>query len=196
MTRTGVTAVIPTIPPRGYYLERALRSVIRQTRPVDAISVSVDHDHAGAARTRNRALSAVRTEWTAFLDDDDEWLPEHIASLLDAADETGADVIYPWFLVPNGYDCLEAKGKPFDADDLRTRNYIPVTVLARTALLLDVGGFENQAYDPTDPYASACDEWSCWLKLLGKGAAFHHLNRLTWVWNWHGKHTSGRGDRW
>jgi glycosyltransferase involved in cell wall biosynthesis len=189
--RHGVTAVIPTIPPREYYLERALRSVIHQTRPVDAISVAVDHDHEGAAATRNRALAAVQTEWAAFLDDDDEWLPEHVGALLEAADESGADVIYPWFIVPGGWDPLAAKGRPFDPDELHVRNYIPTTVLARTALIRAAGGFQ-----PKGPPDNPCDDWGCWLKLVEAGADFHHLNRRTWVWNWHGENTSGRGDRW
>jgi glycosyltransferase involved in cell wall biosynthesis len=187
----GVTAVIPTIPTRRYYLERAVRSVLNQTHPVDAISVALDKDHEGAALTRNRALESVGTEWCAFLDDDDEWLPEHVESLLGAADETGADVVYPWFLVPDGFDVLAAKGLPFDRNELRLRNYIPVTVLARTKLLRAVGGFTSRGDDE-----NPCEDWGCWLKLVEAGASFHHLNQRTWVWNWHGKNTSGRGDRW
>ena len=85
--RPGVTAVIPSIPPRmGKELHRALDSVLMQDRPVDAISVSVDHGRLGSAKNRSRALSGVGTEWSALLDDDDEWCPDHVRLLLDACD--------------------------------------------------------------------------------------------------------------
>lgn len=193
--RPGVTAVIPSIPPRtGRELHRALDSVLMQERPVDAISVSVDHQRRGSALNRTRALSGVGTEWTALLDDDDEWLPEHIRLLMEHAEETGADVVYPWFTVPEGWDPWpEREGQPFDEELLRTQNYIPITVLARTDLLWSAGGFTVKDPSNTD---SLCDDWGTWEKLLASGAKFSHLNRRTWLWHWHGGNTSGRTSRW
>jgi glycosyltransferase involved in cell wall biosynthesis len=190
-----VTAVIPTIPPRETHLRRALASIRAQTHPVTGASIYVDHQHIGAAAARNRALAAVDTEYSAFLDDDDEWRPEHILTLVKAAEETGADVIYPWFDVvsPRAFDPWPGVfGRHFDPDDLRTRNYIPTTVLARTELVRDVGGFEPYG----DQQESACDDWGLWRKLLDAGARFHHVPERTWLWHWHGQHTSGLGDRW
>jgi glycosyltransferase involved in cell wall biosynthesis len=199
---SGVTAVMPCIPPRTGAVDpgtmpRALRSILNQTRPVDAVSIVLDHHHEGAAVTRNRALAAVRTEWTVFLDDDDELLPNHVGALLECAEKTGADVVYPWFDVVNGFDPFPWYfGKPFDADALRnTQNFIPVTVLARTALVRGVGGFEPRNSSAA-PGASPCEEWGLWLKMLDIGARFEHLNRRTWLWHWHHGNTSGRGDRW
>ena len=194
--RKGVTVVIPSIPPRvRTILPRAMDSVFRQERQVDGISLAIDHDHEGAAVTRNRALKGVTTEWTAFLDDDDTLRPGHIGSLLEAAEASGADLVYPWFTVPSGFDPWpEREGQPFNRELLKTMNYIPVTVLARTKLLHEVGGFR-----PKGPPENPCDDWGCWDALLEAGAKFHHLNKRTWFWMWHswyGGNTSGRGDRW
>lgn len=191
--RPGITAVIPSIPLRAGLLRRALGSVLTQTQAVDAISVVVDHTHAGSTDTRNRALAAVDTEWTAFLDDDDQWLPHHVETLLGAAEKTGADVVYPWFELPHGTDPWPGVfGREFDAEELAAvRNYVPVTVLARTALLREVGGFEA-----IGPEHDACDDWGCWRRLLAAGARFHHVPERTWIWNWHRGNTSGRGHRW
>jgi glycosyltransferase involved in cell wall biosynthesis len=193
--RPGVTACIPVHLPRLTHglFDRAVQSVRGQNRAVDALSVAVDSTHAGAAATRNDALRGVTTQWTAFLDSDDQWRPGHIGSLLSAAQESGADVIYPWFtLTPGGSDPWPGReGQPFDPELLRIMNYIPVTVLARTELLHDVGGFR-----PLGPPGNPCDDWGAWLALLDAGAAFHHLDERTWFWNWHKGNTNGRGDAW
>lgn len=188
-----MTAVIPSIPPRAAMLSRAVASVLAQGRPVDALSIAVDRTHAGSTATRNEALAAVRTEWCAFLDDDDEWLPNHVETLLDAAESSGADVVYPWFYVPRGWDPWPGvEGRPFDRGELMAEgNYVPVTVLARTELVRGVGGFEA-----IGPEHDACDDWGLWKKLLSTGATFLHVPVRTWVWHWHGRNTSGRGHRW
>ncbi len=191
----GVTAVIPTIPPRmgvGGLLDRAMRSVQAQTRPVNALSISVDHGHLGAAANRSRALEGVSTRWSAFLDDDDTWYPHHVERLLEAAENSSADVFYPWFDCPHGFDPWpEREGQPFDSVLLETQNYIPITVLARTELLHEIGGFR-----PKGPPDNPCDDWGTWDALLALGARFEHVPARTWSWNWHPGNTSGRGDRW
>jgi hypothetical protein len=193
--RPGVTAVIPSIPPRsGTYLHRALDSVLQQDRPVNNISVHVDHERLGSAGARTRALSGVGTEWTALLDDDDEWNTDHIRLLMEHAAETGADLVYPWFNVSTGFDPWpHREGQPFDEALLRTENYIPITVLVRTELLWDAGGFTPST--PDSPQ-SLNDDHGTWMKLVAAGAKFEHLNRRTWIWHWHNSHTSGVPSRW
>jgi glycosyltransferase involved in cell wall biosynthesis len=192
--RPGVTAVIPAIPPRvaDGKLHRAVSSVLGQTRPVDAVSVSIDTGRLGSSVNRNQALAGVQTEWTALLDDDDEWSPSHIELLMDHARDTDADLVYPWFDVPGGFDPWpHREGRPFDREALRSENYIPITVLVRTELLRDVGGFR-----PKGPPDNPCDDWGTWDALLERDAKFTHLNRRTWTWHWHGANTSGRRDLW
>jgi GT2 family glycosyltransferase len=178
---TTVAAVIPSIPPRAAKLVEALASVAKQTRPVDQISVAIDHEHLGAPATRNRAMAAVDCEWTAFLDDDDAWRPLHIERLLSTAENCHADLVYPWFDVEGGSDPLGREGVPFDAEAVRLANYIPVTVLVRTEAVRAVGGF------PSLP----CEDWELWLRLLDAGAKFVHLPERTWIWNHWGGNLSG-----
>lgn len=199
--RPGITVLIPAIPPRGDGVtplyDRAVRSVRAQTRAADALVSAFDLRHEGAAATRNRALESVRTQWVAFLDDDDVLKPGHLELLEQHAVETGADLVYPWFDVVNGFDPFpQYEGRPFDPVTLRTaQNYVPVTVLARTELVVDAGGFEPRS-SSTAPGASPCEEWGLWLKMLSAGAEFSHLPLRTWEWHWHPGNTSGRGDRW
>lgn len=191
--RAGVTAVIPAIPPRvGTHLHRAVDSVLQQQRPVDALSIRIDHERVGSARNRSRAASGVNTKWMAFLDDDDAWNPDHIRLLMEHAEETGADLVYPWFTVPEGWDPFpQFEGQPFNEEALRYQNYIPITVLVRSELVWEVGGFT-----PKGPPNNPCDDWGTWERMLEAGAKFSHLNRRTWIWHWHAGNTSGRTDRW
>ena len=193
--RPGVTAVIPAIPPRMQkHLHRAVDSVLTQERPVEALSVRIDHERRGSAWNRTRACLGVSTEWIALLDDDDEWLPEHVRLLLEHAEATGADMVYPWFTVPEGWDPWpEREGQPFDEVLLRTMNYIPITVLLRAELLWEVGGFT--ASSPDSPQ-SLNDDHGTWMKMVEAGAKIEHLNRRTWLWHWHNHHTSGVPSRW
>lgn len=185
-----MTVVVPSIPPRGAMLKRALGSVLDQTRSADAISVAVDLTHAGSAATRNRALWAADTEWVAFLDDDDQFKPNHLERLLATADETGADVVYPWpEMAGSGDPRPDRWGKPFDADELRRGSYIPVTSLVRTELAKKCGGFQI-------PAGSVYDDWGFYLALLEVGSRFVHLPERTWIWNVHGQNTSGQPHRW
>lgn len=198
---TTVGVAIPSIPPRKGMLTRALTSVVNQTWPPDQISVAIDHQGKGAAATRNRALDAINTEWVAFLDDDDEFLPQHLERLVTYAQYHDADFIYPWyegintkaFHVPdeNG-DLADPFLVPWHSGMERylrnAGNFIPVTVMVKTELIKRVGGFETMGSST----GMQGEDYVAWLKLLDAGATFVHLAERTWRWNGHGGHTSGR----
>lgn len=190
-----VTVLIPSIPSRTRMLNRALVSVLNQTRQPDAIIVSIDNDRVGSATNRNRALKRVTTEWVAFLDDDDEFMPQHLLVLLQNSHD--ADVIYTGCTVlgPSGEEIPLSEewgrfGKPFDAELLRKQSYLPVTCLAKMEYL-------HQWNEPFGaPPGCDYDDWGMYLRLLDKGARFKHVPRKTWIWWHHGFNTSGRSDRW
>lgn len=52
----------------------------------------------GVARTRNRALSMLRSEYAAFLDADDVWEKEMLKTLCGCAEKYGADVVQRRFV--------------------------------------------------------------------------------------------------
>jgi len=195
-----VTAVVPMIPVRANTMyPRALSSIDKQIWAPQAIEVEMDVDHTGAAATRNRVLERVKTPWVAFLDDDDEWLPGHLRTLWDAAqDHPEADVIYTGCEVvdPDGRWLPHEEhlpewgnfGEPFDAELLRERSYLPVTSLVRTSLA------QRAQFGP--PPGSIYDDWGFYLRLLDLGAQFLHVPVRTWIWYHHGANTSGQGDRW
>jgi hypothetical protein len=197
MDGSDITVVIPSIPPRAHMLNNALTSVYRQTLAPKEIIVEMDPDHTGAAATRTRGLMKVTTEFVAFLDDDDELEPNHLELLAAKQTETDADLVYPWFTNVGGHDPLGAFGRPFDAFAITFANYIPITVLARTSMVVAAGGFSNAPPEMVaDLNGATCEDWVCWLAMLELGAEFVHLPARTWKWHHHGRNTQGCGDRW
>lgn len=193
MSESAVTVCIPSIPPRTALLDRARRSVERQTRPADRVVIEIDDMKTGAAATRQRALDRVRTPFVAFLDDDDELFPRHLELLIETQVRTGADLVYPWFEVEGGTDPFSDRyGVPFDADALRLGQFIPITVLARTESVRDAGGFQEMPAE----WGGTNEDYRLWLSMLDHGATFAHLPRITWTWHHWGGNTSGKSSRW
>jgi len=181
-----ITVVTPTIPPRGILLGRASASVQAQKRPADAHVVAIDWTGDGPGATRNEALRRVQTEWVAFLDDDDEFLPHHLRACEHWSRFTGADVVYPIGRYDGaGDDPLRQLGQPFNPTRLRMGNFIPITVMARTELILDAKGFPTGS-DAPKMGPQACEDWGLWLRLLDAGAHFAALHQVTWLCHKHG----------
>lgn len=190
MTRPSVTVVTPFHEQRrsNGMLERAAASVRAQTVPVEHI-LAEDIHHLGAAITRAHGLHLVGTEWTAFLDSDDEMDPDHVEQLLACAAETGADYVYPWFRVRGGTDPFPMFfGRPFNPT---CPNSTTITILVRTELAKAVGFV-------ADPTVQVAGEDFLFTKgCINAGAKIVHHPARTWTW-WHGSHNSSglpnRGD--
>lgn len=201
MLKPGVTAVICAIPDRkDDYFSEAIDSVFNQTFPVSGIAVSIDYDRVGAAANRDRALEMVQTEWVAFLDDDDWWYPEHIQTLMDLANSSGADLIHPHYDVVGGTDPFpQFKGKQYDLSEPHS---IPVTFLAKTEAVRAVGGFSNPlgagVGDPGQVFEEgvcAGEDYRMHVRLARAGYQFAHIPVHTWAWRHHGNNTMGLPSR-
>lgn len=190
---SGVTVVIPTIPPRATTtLPRALRSAVIQSLPASAIIVEVDNEREGAAAVRHRGLMKVTTPWVAFLDDDDEFHFNHIERLMRHAFIENADFVYSWFETsPPGQDPFPPHHFTDDwnpADPIETT----ITVLVRTALAQEVGMKPHEQANPVWPG----EDRRFTLECLARGAKISHLAERTWVWHHDSRNTSGLATRW
>lgn len=210
----GVTVVIPTIAPRAEsgMAQRAAESAAValgnlagsvDTKPfIGAVLLQVDSLKQGAARTRHAGLEMVGTEWVAFLDDDDEFLPDHLMKLHTAALEHQADYVWSRFRItyPDG-SCLSGPQflgeKAFrqwdDADPCQTT----ITTLVKTELAIRAGGFAQ--FDDTGALVDGQrrgEDHEFTLRCRAAGGVFRHVPQVTWKWNHHGGNTSGLPDRW
>jgi glycosyltransferase involved in cell wall biosynthesis len=187
-----VSVVIPTRN-RWYTLEnRALRAALTQ-RDVRLEVIVVDDGsqtprpqiaalkdprvrlirtdgHSGVAAARNAGSADARAEWIAFLDDDDMWAPDKLASVLAALGNAGADFGYSSVLILDRdlRPAEVARGCPPEvlADALRHGNHISApasNLVVKASLLRRVGGF--------DEAFSTLPMWDLCLRLARAGRA-------------------------
>lgn len=205
------TVAIPTHPARGAVndpftlLGRAVTSVEAQTvLPAGGLSIACDLDGDGAAKTRQRALNEVTTEFVSFLDSDDYLYPHHLARhfrlLSTAGDEVAnpyglpgwndwADVAYSWWGGNRPFPEATHRGLKFDPVH---PHHITMTLTVRTSLA-KAAGFGDRPLDPE----WAGEDWIFILRLCELGARFVGTGDETWWYDVHGANTSGhphRGD--
>lgn len=200
MSRPTISVVTPAHPARvrNGMLKAAMQSVADQILLPDAICIAIDNDAEGAAPTRDRALRMARTDWVAFLDSDDRFLPKHLYWMLGHALETGADFVYSWFKLQ-----LQ-DGRVIDDDlifppthylnDFDPQNPIETTIttFVRTELAQQVG---MVALDRGE--VNSGEDRRFTIECLAAGAKISHLKRKSWIWAHHGMNTSGlptKGD--
>jgi glycosyltransferase involved in cell wall biosynthesis len=205
---SDVTVVIPTIPGREDLLHRAKVSVSNQKVRPGGIIVQSDDARHGAHWARNVALDKVTTDWVAWLDDDDEFLPNHIQVLVRGANKSNADMVFSYAEFVGGRDPLavmrgdgvivpEPINFPWNDDAQRSLrvhgNFIPVTYMVKTHAVRAVGGFPAP-YSFDARYSNDCEDYGLLLRLLDAGCSFHHVCGVrTWRYHFHPANTGGRG---
>lgn len=189
MDKLPISVIIPTFN-RSALLPRAIASV-RAQRPWSPSELLVIDDgssdstaetaerlgatvirherNAGLAAARNSGVEAASQPWLALLDDDDEWLPHHLATLwglrdghalvagsaLACAEDASVDRING--PVTAGERTLNDPGRL-----LCLENYIPVSAaIARTEAVRAAGGFT--------PRHGVVEDLQLWARLLAKG---------------------------
>jgi glycosyltransferase involved in cell wall biosynthesis len=194
--------VVPTCN-RPDFLARALQSILNQTYPSVEILVVNDggidvrelveyHNQRGNIRyihlpkkversaARNIALRAAQGEYIAYLDDDDRYYPEHLATLVECLQKTGAAVAYSDARrvhghLENGQLVVDKHDVPFSIDynsrRLLIENYIPILCIMHKRSLLDQAGM----FDET---LTRLEDWDLWIR-LSQHAHFEHLAAIT-----------------
>lgn len=212
MTDTPIAVVVPCRDAAAFLAE-ALASVAAQTRaPAEVVVVddgsrdgSADIARAagaivhrlttpvGNAEARNLGVRATRAPLIAFLDADDAWYPEHLATLgalLDQWPEAGAafatcEVFGEGSGLHRGF---LPEGPPRDAFDGCLRWWVgqPTGCMVRRSVFERVGGF--------DPSYVVGVDFDCWLR-LARVSPFVASHAVTARYRRHDRQISGDGRR-
>ncbi len=166
-----IAVVTPSLPERASMLAQCVASVKSQTRSADMHVIKLDTDRSGPAAIRNRIVQQLPDEidWLAFLDDDDQFLPQHLEKLSAVAES--ADVVFSPSNLSN-----PAQYPTHDYRRIVNGNYISITCLVRRSMFEFVGGFDSGLYE----------DWGLWKKITSVVGRFVFVPEVTWVYGQHG----------
>src|SRR5262245_59578198 len=125
--------------------------------------------NAGHVKARNNGSKMATGDWLAFLDADDEWLPDKLAKQLARAD---ARTTMVYTDRRNFVEVDRITGKQSDTQELLegalfeslllVGNFITVSsVIVRKDIYLQLGGFEESL--------NVCEDWDMWLRFTAQG---------------------------
>lgn len=132
----------------------------------------LSQQNLGAGAARNRATLEATGDWLAFLDADDEWLPEKLAISMKAINKHNLVLVaHNYFAINKGrkklVDCTARYNAATDPyRGLYRKGFLATSsVVVRRDAVLDAGGF--------DETLATAQDFDLWLKILKKeGASF------------------------
>ena len=145
-------------------------SIIRdyQNNNAKIKGVFSDQNHGGPAQPKNIGIQAASGQYIAFLDHDDEWLPNKLAQQVEALNSLPAEfaMVACNIIIKNLETSREKKYDIYSKNSAGTQanlaagNFIFTTscILVRKKILEQVGGF-----DATLKFA---DDWDLWLRII------------------------------
>ena len=184
---TSVAAIIPTRD-RAALTERAVASVLGQTRAPDEVIVIDDGsrddtaervlrrfpevillrlDGRGVSAARNRGIAAASSHWMAFLDSDDEWLPEkleaQLAALAAAPEHPVCHTDEIW--IRNGRR-VNPRRRHAKLGGHVFRHCLPLCAISPSAAVIQRSVFDQIGlFDETLP---ACEDYDLWLRVCSR----------------------------
>ncbi len=194
--KPSISVVIPTYN-RADYLVKAISSVMNQSRSVDEIIVvddgSTDHtrlmleknypkieyyyqENRGVSAARNMGIAKARSDWLAFLDSDDEWLPKKLEKQLEANQSSAVRVCHTneiW--IRNGIRVNQMKKHEKQGGWIYEK-CLPLCVISPSAVMIHQSIFD--AVGVFDESLPACEDYDLWLRICAYYPVSYHAEPL------------------
>lgn len=208
MSENPLVSIIVRTKDRPKLLKRALQSISAQTyRPIEVVLVNdggCDLDieeiktilgdvslnyinlekNMGRAHAGNVGIGNAKGEYIGFLDDDDEFYPEHVLTLVEFLEQSDYKVAYTAVeFVENVFNSAAMHfqrekrwvfSKDFSFNDLLISNYIPlISLLFKSELLKDI---------KIDGSSELYEDWDMLIRAAYKHK-FFFIDKITAVYN-------------
>jgi glycosyltransferase involved in cell wall biosynthesis len=183
----NISVIVPTHN-RAQLLARALQSVVTQaTPPMEVIVVDdgsndgteevvctrfpqvqyIRQNNQGVSNTRNRGIEAARGDWLAFLDSDDEWLPQKLASQKEmlAANPQYKICHTDEIWIRNGTR-VNAMKKHAKAGGFIFERCLPLCVVSPSSVLIHRSVFDEVGLFNED--LPTCEDYDLWLRICAR----------------------------
>lgn len=180
-----ISVIIPTYN-RAHILPRALDSVLAQTQlPIEIIVVNdgstdgtksvlsnypglkiIDQQHSGVSAARNIGLEHTNGEWIAFLDSDDEWLPEKLEQQWAAICNDDKLICHTeeiW--IRNGKRVNPMK-KHQKYGEYIYEKCLPLCVISPSSVMIHQSVFNDIGV--FDESLEVCEDYDLWLRICSK----------------------------
>jgi len=182
---TTVSVVLPFYN-RRHTLERALQSVIEQSlSPLEIIAIDDASEDGGAAfiasnypdvsllqLTENKGVSAARNlgiskakgDWIAFIDSDDEWLPDKLQAQFNALSQTPEmKVVHTDEIWIRNDVRVNAMNKHQKMGGYIFECCLPLCAISPSSVMIHRDVFEDVGY--FDELLPACEDYDLWLRI-------------------------------
>ncbi len=144
-----ISVIIPTHN-RPELLKKAVASVEAQTYRDFELIVIDDVDSRGGGWARNQGIRKAKGEYLAFLDDDDEWMPDKLKIQMEQFEKTSQEVGFCFSVVTKIYDNHEENTYvPSGIVDCTLlglegfKFFLNVTLIIKKSVIDDVGIFDE-----------------------------------------------------
>lgn len=180
----SITVIIPTCN-RASLLARALNSVLNQSHKPDEVIVVDDgssdetpdlmarrfpeviylrQENRGVSAARNLGIRRAASQWLAFLDSDDEWLPHKLARQLALlAAESQWQIVHSNEIWIRGERRVNPMKKHAKQGGWIFTRCLPLCVISPSAVMIRRSVFDTVGlFDETLP---ACEDYDLWLRI-------------------------------
>jgi glycosyltransferase involved in cell wall biosynthesis len=199
-SKVDVTVCTATIPRRTEMLQRAIASVGNQTVEPMFHIVKLDKNKEGGAAVIDSIVAEAKTKYVMILDDDDEFLENHIELLYKKIEDEQADLVYPHFKyasLGDGGHLEQFLGVPWDN---RYPHQVPLTWICKTETFLEVGGFskdfEPNSYHIDEQGNRIGYDFLFIKRMAAANKKIVHLPKVTWIYHDDRVSTLGMPIKW